>query len=309
MSRSAWLNVARVLFLVAAAGFAWWGLQGQWDAVVSALGRLSAGQFLVASALIWLGVAATGFVWLRIMASYHHPLPVRAGSAVFFVGQLGKYIPGSVWSLGAQAQMSLRFGVPARTTVAAGLVFLLYNLATALLFGCPLAWAAHLTDVVPMGVLICGTVVGAVLLVPNVMGWIAERLAGSADAPISKWSDTGVLVVLMAGVWLAYGLATASLGVAVGESAPPGALPASIAAFALAYVVGVVVILAPSGLGAREVVLVLLLAPVFGVAVAAAIAIIARLAHTFADFAIAGVSWLLARGTGDRGGEFDPGQA
>ena len=35
-------------------------------------------------------------------------LPARDGLATFFVGQLGKYIPGSVWSIGAQAQMAGR---------------------------------------------------------------------------------------------------------------------------------------------------------------------------------------------------------
>ena len=61
------------------------------------------------------------------MAGLGAALPLREGLATFFVGQLGKYIPGSVWSIGAQAQMAARRSVPPRVTVAAGLLFLGYH--------------------------------------------------------------------------------------------------------------------------------------------------------------------------------------
>ena len=54
-----------------------------------------------------------------------------------------------------------------------------------------------------------------------------------------------------------------------GGRARPGAVgrlfPVAAGAFALAYAVGVLVVLAPAGVGAREVTLVALLAPVIGV--------------------------------------------
>ena len=54
-------------------------------------------------------------------------------------------------------------------------------------------------------------------------------------------------------------------------------------AFALAYAAGVVVVLAPAGVGAREGVFVLLLSPLLGVADATAVALLARVVHTAAD--------------------------
>ena len=50
---------------------------------------------------------------------------------MFFVGQLGKYVPGSVWSIGAHAHLAARHGVPLRVTVGTSLMFLGLNLATA----------------------------------------------------------------------------------------------------------------------------------------------------------------------------------
>ena len=81
----------------------------------SVLGRLGA------LLLVWLGLTATGLLWLRLMPSLGAPLPLVDGSAIFFVGQLGKYIPGSVWSIGAQADLARRHAVPAAGHGRAGL--------------------------------------------------------------------------------------------------------------------------------------------------------------------------------------------
>ena len=56
-----------------------------------------------------------------------------------------------------------------------------------------------------------------------------------------------------------------------------------------------VVVFAPAGLGAREAVFVLLLAPIVGVAEATALALLARVVHTGADALMAAGWWLAAR--------------
>ena len=68
-------------------------------------------------------------------------------------------------------------------------------------------------------------------------------------------------------------------------------------AFALAYAVGVVVVVAPAGVGAREALFVLLLTPLLGVAEATALALLARVVHTAADGIMAAGWWYAARRT------------
>ena len=68
-----------------------------------------------------------------------------------------------------------------------------------------------------------------------------------------------------------------------------------VAAFALAHAAGVLLIVAPAGLGAREGVLIALLVPMVGVPSAAAAALLARLVHALADFLIAGAAAAWAR--------------
>jgi len=55
--------------------------------------------------------------------------------------------------------------------------------------------------------------------------------------------------------------------------------------------VGVIVVLAPAGVGAREVTLIALLSPVTGVRTATALALLTRALHTGGDLLLALASW------------------
>ena len=281
----------RVLFLVAAAGFGWFGLRGRFGEIGEALGQTSVGGVLAALVLVLLGLGATGFAWLRIMACLGVGLPLRDGLATFFVGQLGKYIPGSVWSLGAQAQMAGRHVVPPRATVAAGLVFLGYHLVTGVVVGLTVVLLGGLEAPWPSWLSGLGLLVALASLTSPVVELVTVRLA--RRQAVVTLPDTGVVLGLMTFAWAAYSSALVLLE----PDLPWPDVTAYGAAFALAYAVGVVVVVAPAGVGAREAVFVLLLAPVTTVAGATALALLARALHTVADGLMAALAWSVARRT------------
>lgn len=305
-SRARALAAARAAFLVAAVAFGWWGLRPHWDAIGRALGAASPARVALAFLLTLAGLAITGSVWRRILAGYGHDVPPRSGDGIFFLGQLGKYIPGSVWSLGAQAEMARRLQVPPRTTVSVGLVFLWVHLATAaivagLLVG-PVTAGGPVVGVAARALAVAA---GAVALTPAVLGRLGTRLARAAEPLHLDPRGVATVVALMAVVWLLYGAACVAVlpPAAVLDAGGAGRLLGPVAgAFAASYVVGVLVVVAPAGAGAREVALVALLAPTLGVPVAAAGALLVRVVHTAADVAIAGIAWLAARGPGPRPG-------
>lgn len=292
MSDSRYLPALRAAFLVAVLAFAWFGLRGRLDEVASALRDTSGIGVVGALVLVLLGLLATGVLWLRLMSAVGADLPTRDGLATFFVGQLGKYIPGSVWSIGAQAEMAGRRSVPPRATVTAGLLFLGYHVATAVVVGTAVLLVGGLESPWPSwlsALLLVGALVG---LLPVVVRWAARRIAGS---PVDLgFADTGVALALMALAWTAYALAL----VLIAPSFPWRDVVALGGAFALAYAVGVVVVLAPAGVGARDALLVLLLTPLLGVADATALALLARVTHTAADGLIAAGWWYAARSGG-----------
>jgi uncharacterized membrane protein YbhN (UPF0104 family) len=275
-------------FLAAVLAFAWLGLRGRLDEVGEALRTTPLTGLLGALSLVLLGLVATGLLWLRLMTTLDERLPLLDGLSTFFVGQLGKYIPGSVWSIGAQADLARRHTIAVRVTVTAGLLFLGIHVGTAVLLGSLALLTGGLDSPWPAWVSWAALLVAVVGLAPTTVR-LAGRVAAGQQIRFG-WVDLVVVIGLMAVAWSAYAALTLLL-----PTTPWSHLPALGGAFAVAYAVGVVVVVAPAGVGAREAVFVLLLTPVVGVAPATALALTARLVHTCADALLAAVCWQLAR--------------
>lgn len=281
------LQVARVAFLVLVIAFAWWGLHDRGDELRAGLSATSLPGVVASAGLVVAGLLATGTAWLRLLAGFGHPLPRREGRAVFFVGQLGKYIPGSVWSVSAHAELARRHGVPLRSTVGTSLVFLAVNMATAGLVGGSVALSGRWHTSLPTGVLVAGLVICLPAFVPRLVNRAGSLVAGAGQRLALTRTDLAALVGLMLVTWACY--AAALLALAPSPSA--GMFPIAAGAFALAYVVGALVVVAPAGVGAREVTMVALLAPATGVGTATALALLTRALHTAGDLVLALVSW------------------
>ncbi|WP_170970298.1 lysylphosphatidylglycerol synthase domain-containing protein [Nocardioides jishulii] len=287
-------HLARVLFLVAVVAGAWWSLREEGDEVAAALATTTVGSLALSLVLVLVGLGVTGALWGRIFRLHGARVPARDVAAIFFVGQLGKYVPGSVWSIGVQARMAHGHAVGARATVSTSLIFLWVHLATgSLAAGLALPWVPG-ADELPGGRWVASgacVLTGLAALLPTVVHGVTRWLARSEDA---AWGvvDTWSAVALMTPVWTAYALAMVLLAPEGGLRWSVESYAALMAAFALGYVAGVAVPVAPAGLGAREGVVVLLLAPTLGLAPAAAVAVLARVVHTVADFLIALLAWL-----------------
>lgn len=287
------LNVLRWVFLALVLGFAWWGLHDRGGELLDVVRGTSPVALAAAVALVVVGLLVTSVAWLRLLAGYGHRLPPGEGRAVFFVGQLGKYIPGSVWSMGAHAELARGFDVPMRATVGTSLMFLWLNLATSgvIAGSCALsgAWQPAAPDWVVASVL-AGCVVA---LAPPAVGRVGRLVAGPGRPLRLSWREMGALVALMAVTWTSY--AGALLALAPDPS--PAQFPVAVGAFTTAYAVGVLVVVAPAGVGAREVTLIALLAPVTGVTTATALALLTRALHVAGDLVLALGSWVAVRAT------------
>jgi uncharacterized membrane protein YbhN (UPF0104 family) len=282
-SRQVVLQVARVAFLAACAAFLVWGFQGHGDDIADALTRVSAGGIVLAVGATLTGLAAMAGVWVRVTADFGMRIPVPQSASIYFLGQLGKYIPGSVWSIGAQAQMATAFQARPRVGAGAGLVTLGYFVASGGLVGAALAALGLVDAPWPRSLSLLAAAALAVSLTPPVITRAAKLVAGT---PLTlTWTRTLGNLGLCAVLWAAW---------SVGVVAPFGDfehIVTAAGAFGLCYAVGVLVFLAPAGLGAREALLIALLAPTTSVAHAAAIALVSRLVHATSDVTAALVAW------------------
>lgn len=285
--------VARVVIAVVVLAVVVWGVVRSRDEIVVALRRVDALSVVLATGLAAAGTGLTMVGWRVLLADLGSPLHPAPAASIFFVGQLGKYLPGSVWTVVAQADMAVRLGVPRRRTGVAGLVALGMSVLTGLLVAVPAV--PYLVRGSGLGLEIVLGVVAVLLLGvcwPPVLGrLVAVGLRLLRREPLEhELSARAVLLTLgcYAASWLCFGLHTLVLARAVGLR---GGATAALTGYALAGVAGMVAVVLPAGLGAREGLLTLLLGPWLPAGGAVAVAILSRFVVTVVDLAVAGLGW------------------
>src|SRR5688500_8449717 len=124
------MAVLQWLFIAAVVVFITVQVYRQRAAVADAVGEIGLRGILLSLAATIAGLGATGVAWRMLLAGFGHPLAPSAASGIFFVAQLGKYLPGSVWPYVAQARIGRAYRVPASRSAAAGGMFVLLHCAT-----------------------------------------------------------------------------------------------------------------------------------------------------------------------------------
>ncbi len=244
------------------------------------------------------GLGCGMLAWRTVLADLGSPVPLPAAMRIFFLGQLGKYVPGSVWPIVAQMELGREYGVPRTRSGVVGLVAVALSLVAGLLVAAvtlPFLSAHALAAYWPAFLAVPVLGVG---LLPVVLNPVLDRLLrlarrGGLERPLS---GRGVLTALgwSGGTWACFGLQVWLLLRDLGP-ARASLLPLAVGAFALAWTVGFLVVVAPAGAGVREVVLVLALAPGASRAAALLVALTSRALMTLGDLVWAGAAVLRSR--------------
>jgi uncharacterized membrane protein YbhN (UPF0104 family) len=286
-------TTARVAFGLVAVGLAIWALASRWGQVVDALHRMQGRWLLAAAVATVANLVLTGLAWRAVLADLGSRLPLAAAARVFFVGQIGKYVPGSLWPVVVQAELGSDHGVARRRSAAATLVLILLSAFSSLLvvlgslpfvpavaengFG----WALLL--VLPL----------LVLLHPAVLGRVLDRVLRLAGRPpLGEWTSlrgTAIALAWALGSWACAGLQVYFLVISMGAARGWHTLALSIGAYALAWAVGLIVVVAPAGAGAREVALGVLLSQVLDSGAVVVVVLLSRVLFTGADLTLAGI--------------------
>jgi len=258
---------------------------------------MGAGPMIVSAALALMGVLAIGATWLCLGRGAGLVAPAADALALFFVSQLGKYVPGAVWPVVAQMEFGRRWDAPRRLLLTAYALFILVIAATGLAFGGVLlllsgasgadATYGWLLLLVPM-LLAC--------LHPRVVPYFLNRvlaLAGREPLASQVRPSTMVKAVTWAlTAWTLLGLHVAVLLSGLGVSG--GTMVATaVGAMALGWAAGLLVVFAPAGLGVRDSILVAAFAGIVGGGPALAVAVASRVLLLLADLALAGLGLLL----------------
>lgn len=288
----------RIGFLVIAVAAAVAAVTSEWEAFRTTASRLGALTLLLSALAATGNVLAAGLAWRRLLSASGSPLPLRAALQIFLVGQVGKYLPGSVWSVLAQAELAADHGVLRSRTVGASSVGLGMSVAMGALLALP---SVALLPALGGWRWVVLAAVPAVLATfhPRVLNWLLTGLmrVTRRPVPVSELGPRDVLATacwtLVA--WLALGAQVLVLLTAAGAPLGGRTVVAALSGYALAWVVGFVVVFAPAGAGPRELVLTAVLAPLLGTGEALAVVLVARVVSTVVDLALAGLAALTGR--------------
>jgi hypothetical protein len=301
VSRGRLLTAIRVVVAVLTLAAVVYAVARNWADVSVHLGKVSWGTFALSSAAAVVGTWLTMLGWRTILRDLGSDLHLAPASGVYFVGQLGKYLPGSLWSVLVQADIAAHLRVPRRRTAVAGLLALGFALLTGLLVGLPSATflLRQSSDGFAWWLLLAVPIV-VVLLVPRLLNVaIVTMLRLIRRDPLEHdLSARAVLraVALFILVWLCFGVHTLLLARAIaGDEPHPDLTTAALTGYALSVSLGMLLIILPAGLGAREGLLTLILSTAIPTPAAAAVAIMSRFIVTVVDVLAALAGWLYAR--------------
>lgn len=242
------------------------------------LALLAAGLYLVGQAVLWRVIVAD------LVVRIPWPVALRA----WMLSNMARYLPGAVWHLVGRVEMGKVAGV---TRASGGLGVALEQ--GLLLLGALGIVAASLpfwpaTSVVRQWAWLALLVpAGLVAMHPRVyfplLNWGLVRLGRAPLPPSLGYRQLLRYALAYVGVHLCNGLALAFSAVALG--APLTVIPAMVGAALFAWTVGYLWVLAPGGLGVREVLVTAALTPLVGGEIAAVAALLWRAANVLTELA------------------------
>jgi hypothetical protein len=245
-----WFSAARIYQQWLAARSSGFGFAPRWSLIV-----LSCVVVLVAYAVLI-------ETWRFMLHGWGETLSRRDAARIWFVSNLGRYLPGKVWAIGAMGVMAQRAGVRPIVATGSAIVINVVNLiagvgVVALTGSGLLQDERFMTGGVGNRFVLVGAavlaliVVAAPRLLPPLLR-LVEQLTGRSVAigPLPQrpiWVAAGASVV----AWILYGVAFRLFAAGVTPSAT-GPVGGYIAVFTASYLLGYVILLAPGGLGVRE---------------------------------------------------------
>jgi len=295
MRASRWVRTVLLLVILA---FCCYGLALAWPQVHPALSQLR--WYYIAASLVaaMAGSACMMLAWRALLADLGSELPVPVAARVTFVAQLGKYVPGAVWSFAAHVELGHDFQVPRRRGAASVVVALAVSVAVGLLIAAaalPLSSPDVVRRYLPALALVPVIVV---CLVPPILHRILNlALRIIRQEPLERpltWRGLGIALGWNVLGWTLYG---AQVWLLITDVARDGthSMLLAVGAYALAFSLALVLVVFPGGIGARELILVAALEPVLAHGPALAVALATRVVTTACDLAWGGLAMALGR--------------
>lgn len=268
-----------------------------WQEVVAYQWDLDYPALLAAFALMLSSTALYAYLWKSILERLGGTLDYRKSYRIYYLSQLGRYVPGKIWSVLGLVYLSQKEGVSKATSAASVILQLALQIVSGVMvFALTLPlWRGSGAGSGLYGLIVL-LPMGLILVHPGVLSKglnVALRITGQPPMELN-WGYGYLLgqLGLWAVFWLVNGIAHYLLiGSVYPSSLPPLLVLAGI--FAISWVTGFLSLVTPSGLGVMEGTLAVLLSSYFPAPVATIIALWTRLVRTVVDLVCAGIAGVI----------------
>lgn len=268
-----------------ASGYDLWDLLKQigW----STLGILFLIYFVALVLAVW--------VWGNMMNQVATPLPSRTHWYIYTITNVTQRLPGSLWHVAGRTVLYHEHGIARRAVAlvsALQIALMMMSGALVSLFLWPTI-ANHFEGQWQGVLLMGGTLLGGMILLHPASWQQFRKLSGGETEHAQAFSAKNRLTWLLAYsvVWIVGGLNVVFLANAL-YPLPLSVWPAIIAAWVLSSLLGLLIMILPSGLGVSELSLTLLLSFYMPTPLAALVAIANRFIYTLFELLFAVIFWL-----------------
>ena len=247
-----------------------------------------------------------GLIWKSILARLGTRLGLRTSLRIYLASEFVRYIPGNVWHVLTRILWVGKYGVSRPVAFASMAIELITKLAAGVLvFSISiLCWQ----DIGKVGSLLHGSfldILGIACIVllfiglhprilNGVLNWLLIRMKREPIQLTVRYSDILYITLAWCASWIVAGTAFYVLLLALWPEAPIVAWPICIGIYAIAWDIGFVSFITPSGLGIREAAIVALfaLALPLPTGLATIIALLSRLVSTLAEAVCVSIAYL-----------------
>jgi len=274
-------GVAKVLVPLVVAFFIGKVIYRNWQQVREA-------EWAFSPVYIFLSVLVTAFwfvvrpwVWKLILAQFGYSLPYGAAYQIFRRAELSRFVPGSIWHYVSRVYLAGQWGIPAAACLAATLTETVILLLAAIV---PALWSLHqalpFLEAPQRVLLLVVPFIALGLMHPKVLNFGGRLLARRMKQP---YVELRVGWARLAGIWLLYVLIWVTHGLSAGLfirgilEVPISLIPTLGSSYILAWLIGMVSLIAPAGMGVRDGAFGLLLRSVMPLGAALTVAVAVRL--------------------------------
>lgn len=292
-----WLRrVAQVILTVIILFFIGRLIVNQWDEIRNIFTHLSWSWFVLSVVSLIPIILLQVYIWFRLMKAQFPQLTFVAGVSIYFQSFITRYIPGGVWPFLARTWHAKKIGIPKELSIFVILMESVIALGSASAVFLVIPHAATNMPILTLGAAICTLLCGVFLWRYPQLTSLVGLMMRRTIRPIIIPPMTIISSVLWYGItWMVSGLWFLLVFRSTGLALELNVVWSLAAFYALSWAVGFIVIIIPSGIGVRELAMLVLFGLIAPTPVVIVILVLARLILLITECVLFGVTFALPR--------------